>query len=52
MNRIIGIAMIAAMSLWCISASMAEMGVTDSCQDDVRKLEDNIKVNKDDYTAR
>jgi hypothetical protein len=52
MNRIIGIAMIAAMSLWYISASMAEMGVTDSCQDDVRKLEDNIKVNKDDYTAR
>lgn len=25
MNRIIGIAMIAAMSLWCISASMAEI---------------------------
>jgi hypothetical protein len=51
MNRIIGIALIAAMSLWCISASMAEMGVTDSCQDDVRKLEDKIKDNKDDYTA-
>jgi hypothetical protein len=45
------ITLIAAMSLWCISPSMAEVGVTDACQDDVRELEDKIKDNKDDYTA-
>ena len=51
MNRIICIAMIAAMSLWCISPSMAEVGVTDACQKDVKELEDDIDDNKDDYTA-
>jgi alpha/beta superfamily hydrolase len=45
------ITLIAAMSLWCISPSMAEVGVTDACQDDVRELEDKMKDNKDDYTA-
>jgi len=51
MNRIICIAIIAAMSLWSISPSMAEVGVTDACQKDVKELEDDIDDNKDDYTA-
>jgi hypothetical protein len=51
MNRIICIAMIAAMSLWCISPSMAEVGVTDACQKDVKEIEDDIDDNKGDYTA-
>ncbi len=41
MNRMTCIALItliAAVSLWCISPSIAEVGVTDACQDDVREL--------------
>lgn len=51
MTRVICIALMTVVSLWCISPCMAEMGVTDSCQDDVRGLEDKIKDSKDDYTA-
>jgi len=42
---------IAAMSMWCFSPSMAEVGVTDACQDDVKELMDEINDNRDDYTA-
>ena len=45
------VALIAAMNLWFISPSMADVGVSDSCLDDVRELEGKIKDNKDDYTA-
>ena len=51
MNKMIFIAIIFAMSLWCISPSMAEVGVTDACQDDVKELMDKINDNSDDYTA-
>ena len=51
MNRMISIAIIVAMSLWCISPSLAEIGVTDACQDDVKELMDEINDNRDDYTA-
>ena len=51
MNKMIFIAIIAAMSLWCISPSMAQVGVTDACQEDIGKLEDDINDNRDDYTA-
>lgn len=29
----------------------AQVGVTDDCQDDIQKLEDEIDRDKDDYTA-
>ena len=51
MNKMIFIAIIFAMSLWCISPSMADVGVTDACQDDVKELTDKINDNRDDYTA-
>ena len=51
MNKMIFIAIIFAMSLWCISPSMADVGVTDACQDDVKELMDEINDNRDDYTA-
>ena len=51
MNKMIFIAIIFAMSLWCISPSMADVGVTDACQDDVKELMDKINDNRDDYTA-
>jgi hypothetical protein len=40
MNKMtcIALILIAAVSLWIISPSMAEVGVTDACQDDVREL--------------
>ena len=51
MNRMISIAIIVAMSLWFITPSMADVGVTDACQDDVKELMDDISDNRDDYTA-
>ncbi len=33
------------------SPATAEIGVTDDCQDDIRKLEDDIEKDRDDYTA-
>ena len=37
MNKMIWIVFIVAMSLWCISPSMADVGVTDACQDNVKE---------------
>ena len=51
MNRITCVALIAAMSLWGASPSLADVGVTDACQDDIKDLQDKINDNKDDYTA-
>lgn len=31
--------------------TLAEVGVTDNCQQEVKELEDKIDKNKDDYTA-
>ncbi|MGD9301888.1 MAG: hypothetical protein PVI13_09945 [Desulfobacterales bacterium] len=42
---------VAAVGLWCISPSLAEVGVTDACQEDVRDLTEKISDNRDDYTA-
>ena len=50
-EQVISIAIIAAMSLWCISPSMAEIGVTDACQDDVKELMDEINGYRDGFTA-
>lgn len=33
------------------SPLLADLGVTDNCQDDIDKLADDIKDDKDDYTA-
>ena len=51
MNRITCVALIAAMSLWGASPAIADVGVTDACQDDIKDLQDKINDNKDDYTA-
>jgi len=31
--------------------TFAQLGVTDNCQEDIEKLEDEMKRDKDDYTA-
>jgi hypothetical protein len=51
MHRTLQVALLAAMSLWGASSAVADLGVTDACQDDVKELEDKINDNKDDYTA-
>lgn len=51
MNRMTCVALMTAINLWCILPAMADVGVTDSCQDDARELADKIQDNKDDYTA-
>ena len=51
MNRRICVTLIVAMSLWGAAPSIADIGVTDNCQDDIKDLQDKISDNKDDYTA-
>ena len=51
MNRKTRIALFVVLSLGCIFPSMADVGVTDSCQDDAKKLGDKIRDDKDDYTS-
>ncbi|MEN8131103.1 MAG: hypothetical protein ABFS45_13095 [Pseudomonadota bacterium] len=51
MNKITLCALITAMSLWGASPSIADVGVTNACQDDIKELQDKINDNKDDYTA-
>lgn len=51
MKKITRVALIAAMNLCFVLPSMAEVGITDSCQEDAKELADKIKENKDDYTA-
>lgn len=51
MNKKVLITLIATLNLGYVPLSQAEVGVTDACQDDVRDLEEKMRVNKDDYTA-
>jgi hypothetical protein len=37
--------------LWCLQPALADVGVTDDCQDDIKELQDRIDDNKDDYTS-
>lgn len=50
-KRIMMVTLIGAVCIWAATTSVAEVGVTDACQDDVKDLEDEINDNKDDYTA-
>ena len=51
MRGIFRVAFIVSISLWGTLPAMADVGVTDACQDDVKELQDKISDNKDDYTA-
>lgn len=51
MKTMLVFVLIAAVWLWCMSPSLAEVGVTDACQEDVRDLTAKINDNRDDYTA-
>ena len=41
----------AVLGLLASGTAPAQLGVTDDCQDDIKKLEDDIKDDRDDYTA-
>ena len=51
MNRMTYIAIIVAMNFVGAAPALADLGVTDACQDDIKDLQDKINDNKDDYTA-
>ncbi len=51
MKPMIHAALIAAIAMPRTSPSLAEVGVTDACQDEADKLQDEIDKNKDDYTV-
>lgn len=38
-------------SAWIPSAVMADLVLTDDCQEDIRRLQDEIKENKEKYTT-
>jgi len=50
-NKTLLSAMIGAASIWSASISIADVGMTDACQDDINELQDKINDNKEDYTA-
>ena len=50
MKRTAYLLLVAAVGLTGVAA-MADVGVTDACQDDIRDLQEKIDDNKDDYTA-
>ena len=50
-KRITLVTLIGVVCSWAASVTVADVGVTDACQDDVRELEEEINDNKDDYTA-
>ncbi len=40
------------MAFWLVSVqAVADLGVTDNCQDEVKELEEKMEENRDDYTA-
>ena len=41
----------AVLGLFLAGGVSAQVGVTDDCQDDIKELEDEIKDDRDDYTA-
>jgi hypothetical protein len=47
----VSIIWLAACVLLAAGPSLAQIGVTDNCQDDIKKLEDDIRDDRDDYTA-
>jgi hypothetical protein len=51
MSRMTYAALIAAIAIPGASPSLAELGVTDACQEEADELQDKIDDNADDYTA-
>ena len=51
MNRITMVTLIGVVCSWTATATVADVGVTDACQNNVKELEEEIDDNKDDYTA-
>ena len=51
MNKMTYVASITLMHMLGGSHALAEIGVTDACQDEAVELQDKIDNNKDDYTA-
>jgi hypothetical protein len=51
MKKTYACALLAALCLFAAPPVLAEIGVTDECQEDIEKLEDEIERDRDDYTA-
>lgn len=51
MKRLTMVTLIGAVCSWTATTSVADVGVTDACQDDAKELNEEINDNKDDYTA-
>ena len=51
MKRKAVLMLVAAVGLWGRHLAIADIGVTDACQDDIRDLEKKMRDNKDDYTV-
>lgn len=51
MNKTAAIALYALITFGITPSVMADVGITDQCQEEVTELEEKIDQNKDDYTA-
>jgi hypothetical protein len=50
-NRMGVLSLMAVTAFSVIEPTIADVGVTDACQDDIRELEEQIRDDKEDYTA-
>jgi len=48
MNRITMVTLIGVVCSWTATATVADVGVTDACQNNVKELEEEIDDNEDD----
>jgi hypothetical protein len=51
MNKTALTALTGALCIWTALASIADVGVADACQDEIKELQEKINDSKDDYTA-
>ena len=51
MNKTTLTALTGTVCIWTAPASIADVDVTDACQDEIRELQEKINDSKDDYTA-
>jgi hypothetical protein len=51
MNGLVRLTCVVAAFFLLSSPAIAEIGVTDDCQGDIKKLEDDIEKDREDYTA-
>lgn len=51
MTKFMALLVVFALGFWSSTGVLADIVLTDDCQEDIRSLQDEIRENKDKYTA-